>query len=146
MRVVIERTGGLRFNHFYEILLVCQRTRWTLARPRLHNRQGSRSIDCLLPDGSQAARHRACPVLRSPLLRCERFRSRRLQSRGGLQELATPPIIKRRSRRRKSNPRYVLGFEAIPHGMISNDAILSPSTLKQNRRSTALPGKLPTRW
>src|SRR5439155_21214566 len=32
------------------------------------------------------------------------------------------------------------------HGMISNDAILSPSTLKKNRRSTGLPGKLPTRW
>jgi hypothetical protein len=32
----------------------------TLARPRLHNRQGSRSIDCLLRDGSQAARYRAC--------------------------------------------------------------------------------------
>src|SRR6266566_4504819 len=28
-------------------------------RPRHHNRQGSRSIDCLLRDGSQAARHRA---------------------------------------------------------------------------------------
>ena len=37
------------------------------------------------------------PVLRSPLLRCERFRSRRLQSRGGLQELATPPIIEPRN-------------------------------------------------
>jgi catechol 2,3-dioxygenase-like lactoylglutathione lyase family enzyme len=36
---------------------------------------------------------RRARVLRSPLLRCERFRSRRLQSRGGLQELATPPII-----------------------------------------------------
>src|SRR6266568_3694301 len=33
-------------------------------RPRLHNRQGSRSVDCLLRDGSQAARHRACPRLR----------------------------------------------------------------------------------
>src|SRR6266704_2487095 len=133
-------------------------------RPRLHNRQGSRSIDCLLRDGSQANRRRACPrlrwqewprgasrpqglrtgrprillaqagrcrrqgcayrlcrhergrgesvlrgssgggrdrqrqarrapILRSSLLRCERFRSRRLQSRGGLQELVTPPSI-----------------------------------------------------
>src|SRR5947208_23679 len=34
------------------------------ARPRLHNRQGSPSIDCLVRDGSQAARHRACPRLR----------------------------------------------------------------------------------
>src|SRR5882672_4649114 len=33
-----------------------------------------------------------------------------------------------------------------PHGMISNDAILSPSSLKKNRRSTGLPGKFPTRW
>src|SRR6266481_5020516 len=137
-------------------------------RPRLHNRKGSRSIDCLLRDGCQAARHRACPrlrrqgwprktsrpqglrsgrprillgqagrcgrqgcayrlcrqergrgervlrgsngggrdrprqaqcapVLRSPLLRCERFRSRRLQSRSGPQELATPPIIEPRN-------------------------------------------------
>src|SRR6266849_7584562 len=33
-------------------------------RPHHHNRQGSRSIDCLLRDGSQAARHRACPRLR----------------------------------------------------------------------------------
>src|SRR5439155_26960968 len=32
------------------------------------------------------------------------------------------------------------------HGMISNDAILSPSSLKKNRRSTGLPGKFPTRW
>ena len=32
-----------------------------------------------------------------PLLRCERFRSRRLQSGGGLQELATPPIIEPRN-------------------------------------------------
>ena len=38
------------------------------------------------------------------------------------------------------------GFEAIPHGMISNDAILSPSSLKKKRRSTGLPGKFPTRW
>src|SRR5437773_2930117 len=30
--------------------------------------------------------------------------------------------------------------------MISNDAILSPSSLKKNRRSTGLPGKFPTRW
>ena len=36
---------------------------------------------------------RRARVLRSPLLRCERFRSRRLQSGCGLQELATPPII-----------------------------------------------------
>src|SRR6266404_2745501 len=34
------------------------------ARPRHHNRQGSGSIDCLLRDGSQAARHRAFPRLR----------------------------------------------------------------------------------
>src|SRR5438552_4077786 len=38
------------------------------------------------------------------------------------------------------------GFEAISHGMISNDAILSPSSLKKNRRSTGLPGKFPARW
>src|SRR6266700_5815522 len=34
----------------------------------------------------------------------------------------------------------------LPHGMISNDAILAPSSLKKNRRSTGLPGKFPTRW
>src|SRR6266545_5160778 len=34
----------------------------------------------------------------------------------------------------------------IRHGMISNEAILSPSSLKKNRRSTGLPGKFPTRW
>src|SRR5712692_6679883 len=33
-------------------------------RPRLHNRQGARSIDCLLRAGSQSARHRACHRLR----------------------------------------------------------------------------------
>src|ERR1700674_2051192 len=32
------------------------------------------------------------------------------------------------------------------HGMISSDAILSPSSPKKNRRSTGLPGKLPVRW
>src|SRR5438876_3803226 len=36
--------------------------------------------------------------------------------------------------------------QAALHGMISNDAILSPSSLKKNRRSTGLPGKFPTRW
>src|SRR6266702_7187547 len=30
--------------------------------------------------------------------------------------------------------------------MISNDVILSPSSLKKNRRSTGLPGKFPTKW
>src|SRR5262249_43508370 len=30
-----------------------------------------------------------------------------------------------------------------PQGMISSDAILSPSTPKKNRRFTGLPGKLP---
>src|SRR5437879_1034463 len=30
--------------------------------------------------------------------------------------------------------------------MISNDAILPPSSLKKKRRSTGLPGKFPTRW
>src|SRR5439155_22814706 len=30
--------------------------------------------------------------------------------------------------------------------MISNDAILPPSSSKKNRRSTGLPGKFPTRW
>src|SRR5262245_47786785 len=34
----------------------------------------------------------------------------------------------------------------VPYGMTSNDAILSPSSLKKNRRSTGLPGKFPTRW
>src|SRR5438876_469392 len=38
------------------------------------------------------------------------------------------------------------GRQAVLHGMISNDAILSPSSLKKNRRSTGLPGKFPTRW
>jgi len=42
-------------------------------------------------------------------------------------------------------PCEYLGFEAISQGMISNDAILSPSSLKKNRRSTGLPGKFPTR-
>src|SRR5438552_13794607 len=37
-------------------------------------------------------------------------------------------------------------FEAIAYGMISNDAILSPSSPKKYRRSTGLPGKFPTRW
>src|SRR5258708_31760672 len=32
------------------------------------------------------------------------------------------------------------------YGMISNDASLSPSSVKKNRRSTGLPGKFPTRW
>src|SRR5438128_7673325 len=31
----------------------------------------------------------------------------------------------------------------ITHGMISRDAILSPSSSKKNRRSTGLPGKFP---
>src|ERR1051326_5230356 len=31
------------------------------------------------------------------------------------------------------------------HGMISNDAILSPSSWKKYRRSTGLPGKFPVR-
>ena len=30
--------------------------------------------------------------------------------------------------------------------MISNDVILSPSSLKKYRRSTGLPGKFPTKW
>src|SRR5438874_11872591 len=38
------------------------------------------------------------------------------------------------------------GYDKKLHGMISNDAILSPSSLKKNRRSTGLPGKFPTRW
>src|SRR6202047_4675683 len=36
-------------------------------------------------------------------------------------------------------------FEVEAHGMISSDAILSPSSRKKNRRSTGLPGKLPVR-
>jgi nicotinamidase-related amidase len=37
-------------------------------------------------------------------------------------------------------------LEATAYGMISSDAILSPSSLKKYRRSTGLPGKFPTRW
>src|ERR1700687_1743810 len=37
-------------------------------------------------------------------------------------------------------------LEVEAHGMISSDAILSPSSPKKNRRSTGLPGKLPVRW
>src|SRR5216683_475809 len=36
-------------------------------------------------------------------------------------------------------------FEVEAHGMISSDAILSPSSRKKNRRLTGLPGKLPVR-
>jgi len=53
---------------------------------------------------------------------------------------------------RRSDFHYSEGCEKKPddddirYGMISNDAILSPSSLKKNRRSTGLPGKFPTRW
>ena len=56
-------------------------------------------VNCVLrgSDGERARADNGKPGARlyyDPRLLCrERFRSRRLQSRGGLQELATPPII-----------------------------------------------------
>src|SRR5207302_1439553 len=74
--------------------------------------------------------------------------------RGGLQELATPPKIEPRNFKEPGLCHRLYGqpvsvntrLWANPHGMISSDAILSPSSLKKNRRSTGLPGKFPTRW
>ena len=43
-----------------------------------------------------------------------------------------------RRKRRQSNR-----MQIIPHGMISDDAILSSASVKKNRRSTGLPGKFP---
>src|SRR6266481_5409800 len=77
----------------------CRRQSCAYRLCRQERGQGERILQGGNGGGSDRQRQaRRATVLRSPLLRCERFRSRRLQSRGGLRELATPPIIERRSR------------------------------------------------